>query len=117
METDLRKFDEGRKGDNIVKFASNWGGKLGKKFFTTIRGLDHSNYYEQRIGEVFEVKLEGYPFGYALLHDAHIVDFASITPELLVLDTGTLDYKKIFEKFHIGEKCLLLLFETVEGGK
>ena len=118
-QTDVRKFNDVR-GENKIKFSSNWnsfmydGGKLKCKFFTTIRKPDSFGYYEQRVGEVFDVLLEERVIGKAILKDATLTSIDKITPELLVIDTGTTFYKTLFEKFHVIDKCILLLFERVE---
>jgi len=118
-QTDIRKYDEGKPMENKVKFSHNWnmfadtGGKLNCKFFTTIRKPEIYSYYEQRIGEIFDVLLDEKLYCKALLRDATLTAIEKISPELLVMDTGTIDYKNLFEKFHVYDQCVLLLFERV----
>jgi hypothetical protein len=119
-QTNIRKYNEGKPMENVIKFSHNWNkfsddsGKLNCKFFTTIRKPEVFSYYEQRVGELFEIFLNSNFFGKALLRDATLTALKKITPELLVLDSGTVDYKTMFEKFQVFDQCVLLLFERVE---
>lgn len=121
LQTDIRKYTGGEIIEsNVIKFSHNWnmfgdlGGKLNCKYFTTIRKPEVFGFYEQKVGEVFIMELDGKDIGKALLKDATLTSVDKITPELLVLDTGTTDYKKLFEKFHVINQCVLLLFEKIE---
>ena len=101
--------------ENIIKFSHNWNdGKLNCHFFTTIRKPDVFTYYSSRVGDRFNVMLDGKFFCTSTLVDATLTSIDKITPELLVLDTGTKDYKKLFEKFNVVDACVLLLFERVK---
>lgn len=113
-QTDIRKYDEGKPMENKIKFSHNWNNKLGGKFFTTIRKPELFNFYEPRVGEIFDVVLNDQIVCKALLKDATLTNIDKITPELLVIDTGNLDYRNLFEKFHVFDACILLLFEKVE---
>lgn len=115
-QIDIRKYQEGKIEENKIKFSHNWNSKLNCKFFTTIRKPDVFSYYEQRIGEIFNVILNDEILCKALLRDATLTSLNKITPELLVLDAGTVDYKKMFERFHVVDQCVLLLFEKIEEG-
>jgi hypothetical protein len=114
MNANLNKFEEGTPKVNIIKFSHNWNSKLSGDFFTTIRNADKYSYYQLREGEIFDVVLDGKHFCQALLKDVSLKRFEDMTPELLVLDTGTTDYKELFEKFHVKDICTLLLFQRVK---
>ena len=97
---------------NVIRFSHNWnGGKLNLDFFTTIRKPDKHNYYANRIGETFDVLLNDVLHCKAILVDAELTELGLINPELLILDTGTRDWQKVFNKFGVIDKCTLLLFE------
>jgi hypothetical protein len=119
-QTDIRRYGEEIQMENKIKFSHNWnewkgeGGKLKCKFFSTIRKPELFNYYEPRIGEVFDVMLNDVLYCKALLKDANLTSLTKITPELVIVDTGTKDYKALFEKFHVIDQCVLLLFERVD---
>lgn len=115
MNANLKKFEEGTPKENVIKFSHNWNnGKLGLDFFTTIRNADKYSYYQLREGEIFDVVLNGKHLCQALLKDVSLKRFEDMTPELLVLDTGTTDYKTLFEKFHVKDICTLLLFQRLK---
>jgi hypothetical protein len=120
-QTDIRKYSENKAIENRINFSHNWnkfgedGGKLNNKFFTTIRNIDKANYYMLRTSEVFSVFLNDKFFCRAYLHDATIYSFEDIkTPELFILDTGTMDYINLFQKFGVVKSFVLLLFERLE---
>jgi hypothetical protein len=98
---------------NKIQFSKNWNNKLNCNFFTTIRKPETFNYYSARVNELFQVLLNNTFFCSAYLKDANLVDLADVNPELHVLDTGSMDWKKIFENFGITKMCTLLLFERL----
>ena len=115
MQEDIRKYESKEPSENKIAFLKDWNGKISKGiFFTTIRKPDKFIYYESRIGETFDVILNDKFISKAVLRDATLTSLEKITPELLVLDTGTMDWKVLFEKFHVIDKCVLLLFERIE---
>lgn len=114
-QANLNKFGDGNPKPNVVKFAHNWNNKLDAEYFTTIRKPDvHFKYYSMRIGEPFSVLLNGKKYCRAILVDSNVIEVAKITPELLVIDTGTMEWKKLFEKFGVKDSCCLLLFRKIE---
>ena len=114
MQTNIKKYEGGEVKENVIKFSHNWNSKLSGDFFTTIRKAEKYSYYQLRIGETFKVVLNGEHIFDAILHDATLKKIEDITPELMVLDTGTMDYKKLFEKFHVKDTCTLLLFQKLK---
>jgi len=110
----LSKFQAGEPKPNVVKFSENWNNKLDCDFFTTIRKPDNFAYYSSRIGETFDVMLDGVKHSEAILLDSAMIDIGDITPELLVLDTGTMEYKTLFEKFGIKDKAVFCLFKKIK---
>jgi hypothetical protein len=114
MNANLKKYEEGIPQDNIVKFAHNWNNKLDLDFFTTIRKAEKYQYYQLREGETFKIMLKDKLYCEAILEDVSLKRFEDITPELMVLDTGTKDYKTLFEKFHVKDICTILLFQRLK---
>lgn len=112
-QTRILKFEDGKVSKNIIKFSQNLNNKLNCNFFTTIRRPELFTFYDIRKGEVFDVFLNNTFLFKAFLLDVIFTSLDRITPELLVLDTGTTNYKKIFDKFHIYNKCIILLFERL----
>jgi len=113
-QSNLEKFKSGDLKPNIVKFSHNWNRKLDNGFFTTIRKPEvHFKYYSLRLNEKFDVLLNGKLYCQAMLLDSNVKSIDEITPELLVLDTGTTDYKKLFERFGVKTDCCLLLFKRL----
>jgi hypothetical protein len=110
----LEKYKSGNVKPNIVNFSSNWNKKLHNTFFTTIRKASTHAYYSQRIQEVFDVHLNKELKCRARLLSAELMRLEDITPELLVLDTGTTDWKELFKRFHVVDNCTLLLFVRIE---
>lgn len=116
MQTNIKKYVGGEIKENVIKFSEDWNGKLTSSgnFFTTIRKAEKFQYYQTRIGEIFNVLLNGIHIYDTILEDASLKKVEQITPELMVLDTGTMDYKKLFEKFHVTDLCVLLLFKKIK---
>jgi hypothetical protein len=110
----LNKWDKGKTEPNIINFSRNWNKKLYNTFFTTIRKASTQAYYSQRIQEVFDVHLNKELKCRARLLSAELMKLEDITPELLVLDTGTTDWKELFKRFHVVDNCTLLLFVRIE---
>lgn len=110
----LARYEGEVKSPNYIKFAKNWNNKLDCPFFTTIRNVEKSNYYELRVGERFDVLLNGKKHCVALLKDVNILDFKDVTtPEIFVIDTGEMNYMDLFKKFKLKDIFCLLLFERV----
>ena len=103
-----------------IKFSHNWNGKLNNDYFTTIRSYNERKfeYYGEKVGEVFTVLLEEKECCKAKLMFVEARDIDDICEALLITDTGTTDYMKVFRKFGIEgyEKVLILTFRRVEGG-
>ena len=107
---------------NRIKFSHNWNNKLNNEYFTTIRGTggDYDNkkfeYYSEKIGEVFSVLLKGKEVCKAELVMVELREFDDICHALLIADTGTTEYMKIFRKFGIEgyENVLILTFHRIK---
>ena len=113
-QEDIRKYNEPVK-ENKINFSHNWNNKLDCKFFTTIRAVDKSTFYELRLKERFNVYLNEKLYCQALLHDVSVLNFKDVTtPEIFVIDTGTLSYREVFDKFGINGDFILLLFERLK---
>lgn len=113
IQANLKKYREKNYDSNIINFMHNWNNKLDNVFFTTIRKPSVYNYYSSREGEIFKVLLKKSEYKQATLMDAELVQLENVTPMLLILDTGTIHYKKLFEKFKVYNKACLLLFKTL----
>lgn len=113
-QDNLQKYESGKTKPNIVNFSHNWNKKLDGTFFTTIRNVMTHAYYTQRLQELFIVNLNKKFHCRARLLSAELMELDKITPDLLVLDTGTRDWKTLFERFHVIDRCTLLLFERTK---
>ena len=111
-QTNVEKYD-GELKPNTVNFSENYNGKLNCHYFTTIRSVSKANYFLLRIGEMFEVTLRHQPFCKVLLKDANVIALDKISPELMLIDTGTSRYSDLLAKFNIVEQCVLCLFERI----
>ncbi len=103
-----------------IKFAHNWNNKLECKLFTTIRNWrkDKEEYYKACIGHIFDVMLSNNKIGEAVLRGAFVEDIQDIPVLILMLDTGMTsipDILKLFKKFGVEEKVIVLLFERKEN--
>lgn len=103
-----------------IQFVENWGDKLDKKVFTTIRRSDEKKkeYYVSHLDEVFQVKLKGKDYCQATLFGVWYGKFEDIAAEILVEDTG-LSYEKcliLFNRFKCcGNKVIILTFQREIG--
>lgn len=109
----LSKYNTGSAKPNVVKFSHNWNKKLDCQFFTTIRNTKSYPYYSQRELEIFQVMLNDEFYCRARLISVDVQRLDELTPALLVLDTGTKDWRELFRKFHVVDACTLLLFERI----
>lgn len=105
-----------------INFSHNWNNKLNCNIFTTVRNIDKLSYYEERRGSIFEILLMGRVYSTARLIDVILIDLKDsnkyieiLTKILLMLDTGLreCEYEKVFEKFNIKDKAVLLVFEKI----
>jgi hypothetical protein len=96
-----------------IKFSHNWNNKLSAKIFTTIRKATQNkvDYYKGCVGEDFQVLLNNKKICEARLINVGITMFKKIPPILLMLDTGTKDYKKIFKRFGIYDNTYVIHLE------
>jgi len=101
----------------VIRFSHNWNNKLSQKYFTTIRKYTESkyDYYFSHLREVFDVLIEGKKICEAELIDIDVMDFNKIPEALLIVDTGSENYEKIFWDFGIWGKCevMILTFKRV----
>lgn len=112
-------------GDGImkltIKFSHNWNGKVFCNLFTTIRKSSQSKflYYDQSIGQKFDVSLNDRVIGQAVLKSVKGMRFHEIDPIVTYLDTGMDSQEKVnelFKRFGIDgdTMVLVLLFESVK---
>ena len=107
----LKAYTFGVLEPRIVNFSHNWNSKLDCPYFTTIRNAKTHAYYSAHVHETFVVNLNGKEHCRAKLISAELVKLEEIRPELLVLDTGTIDWSDLFKKFNVVDWCVLLLFK------
>ena len=86
---------------NTIKFSHNWNNKLNNDIFTTIRNhtLEKEKYYRKQIGEIFEVELQEKKTGEARLMKVEVKEYIEIDFNLLMLDTGMTNLRKITKLF------------------
>jgi len=111
----LARFEEEKQNPNYINFSKNWNKKLDCDFFTTIRNVEKASYYQLRVKEKFEVRVNRKRYCDAILKDATVIKFNEVkTPELFVIDTGEMNYMDLFRKFKLGDTFTLLLFERID---
>ena len=101
----------------IVRFAHNWNNKLDGKLFTTIRpwNAEKVKYYLDNIGKTFTVILKNRTYGKARLQAVSVESISDVPGLVLSLDTGMTnqeDILKLFRKFGVDIKVVILLFEN-----
>ena len=104
---------------NQIKFSHNWNNKLNCDLYTTIRKStdEKHDYYKSKIGERFDVILNGNKLNERFLNHVFEDEFMAIPHAVLRLDTGltVLKAMALFGKFGIKEnstKVLVLWFEV-----
>ena len=111
----LERFEGETHKSNYINFAKNWNKKLDCDFFTTIRNVDKASYYQLRVNEIFEIRLNKKKYCDAVLKDANVVKFSEVkTPEIFVIDTGEMNYIDLFKKFKLGDTFVLLLLKRID---
>lgn len=72
-------------GRDIIKFSTNWNGKLSNKAFTTIRMHDPKKYV---VGKLYTIELRGKNIGRAVLKDRRVIKIDRLNDFICYLDTG-----------------------------
>lgn len=106
---------------NTIQFSHNWNNKLDNNIFTTIRKWtpEKEDFYDRKIGHIFEVQLKNKRYGDAELIHAEKIDYQDLEYYLKILDTGLSEKKEqdgIFQNFGIDtskDKVIVLTFLTV----
>lgn len=99
----------------IIRFVENWGNKLNREVFTTIRNSDEKkkNYYVSHLNKIFQVKLKGEAYCEARLISVWYGKFEDVPPDVLTEDTG-LSFDKslvLFNRFKcVGSFVIVLTF-------
>ena len=114
----MNRYLKGKEEMRTIRFVENWGGKLDKKVFTTIRRSDEEKkeYYVGSLNEIFQVKLKGKDYCEATLCGIWYGKFEDITAEILTEDTGLpLDKSLIlFSRFKcLGSNVIILTFQRL----
>ena len=91
-----------------IEFSKNWGGKLDKEIFTTIRRFSQSkfDYYFNNLGRNFETTLKGELFGNAKLVSVGKAKIKNIGTDVLTVDTGTKSREEamnVFDTFSLNK--------------
>lgn len=104
-----------RSENSPIRFIENWGGKLDKEYFTTIRKYDPEKdiYYKNKVGATFDVLLNGEKYCEAKLISCEGMNRLKDLPYgFLVCDTGDTVPLAIFKRFGIGmdDRVIVLCF-------
>lgn len=97
-----------------IRFSKNWGLKLCKPEFTTIR--KDKGYYDKFLGKDFSVTLNGAPIAAATLVEIkHFPRYSAIPWEVIRSDVGLSlsESLQVLEKFCGDSKVVLLSFKKV----
>ena len=94
-----------------IRFSKNWNNKLDNEYFSTIRIFSPGNwkYYNELINNEFDVFLGRDKRGTARLLAVEAWLFRDIPKTLKIIDTGTEDYERIFQKFGISDSSMTIL--------
>ena len=106
--------------EHSIRFITNWGGKLDKGIYTTIRkySQDKFLYYDSVKGHEFDVFLAGQHHSTAELLAVNTQELGAIPFGFLAIDTGVIDPDEvyaIFKKFGCdkSDTVIVLLFKTL----
>lgn len=82
-----------------IRFDKNWNDKLNGKVFTTIQKAGGQGIRRWFIGETVNIELNSVKVGKAKLIEIEIMRFRSVSPSLLMVNTG-LDMDGCIKRFN-----------------